>query len=267
MSVRSWCGTSPILAVSGFVILFTLWQLLCAAIRLSFPHLSVFVPTPIEVINAGFSLITTQQFWASFFLSNFRVITGWFLACLIAIPAGVFLARSTVMGRLILPVLDFCRYIPVAAIVPLSILWLGVEERQKIAVLIAGTFFQALVLVVDAIKRVPSTYLEAGLTLGVADNALARRVLFPAAWPAIFDACRVCVGLTWSYLLVAELVAAELGLGYQIIRAQRFLKADQIFFVVGVLGLIGFCYDRALLKLRRYAVPWEVAGQFPDEGS
>jgi NitT/TauT family transport system permease protein len=162
------------------------------------------------------------------------------------------------MGAVVLPVLDFCRYVPVAAIVPLSILWLGVEERQKVTILATGTFFQALVLVVDAIKRVPNAYLEAGLTLGVAGNGLARRVLFPAAWPAIFDACRVCVGLTWSYLLVAELVAAELGLGYQIIRAQRFLRADQIFFLIGVLGVIGFCYDRLLLKARRYAVPWEM---------
>jgi NitT/TauT family transport system permease protein len=174
---------------------------------------------------------------------------------------GVLLARNQLSGRIVLPVLDFCRYIPVAALVPLSILWLGVEERQKIVILTAGTFFQALVLVVDAIKRVPTPYLEVGLTLGVSGNRLAGRVLFPAAWPAIFDACRVCAGLTWSYLLVAELVAAELGLGYQIIRAQRFLKTDQIFFIIGVLGLIGFCYDRALLKLRNYVVPWDLLGR------
>lgn len=244
-------------AIAGLIALLVVWAVTAAIVRELRPQFSIFLPSPAAVWTAGVELVRTDSFWRSFMRSNARVLAAWIIACTLSIPLGVVIAKSTRASAVLMPLMDFGRYLPVAAIVPLSILWLGVGENQKIAVLAAGTFFQSFVLVVDAVRRVPRDQLDAARTLGAKGAKLSLRVLLPAAWPAIFDACRICVGLTWSYLLVAELVAAENGLGYEIIRAQRFLKADQIFFIVAVLGLLGILYDRSLLLLRRTVVPWE----------
>jgi len=141
--------------------------------------------------------------------------------------------------------------------VPLSIIWVGIGETQKVTVLFIGTFFQLLVMATDAARRVPSYHLESALTLGLSRSDLVLSVTLPAAGPQIYDACRVCVGLTWSYVLVAELVASERGIGYGIIRAQRFLQTDQIIVSMIVLGLVGLAYDRLFVVARPIWFPWD----------
>jgi len=217
---------------------------------------AVFLPGPGQVFSAGLAMLATPEFWTGFMVSNLRVLGGFSLAVALAIPVGVALGSIPRFAVVIGPLTDFGRFLPVAALVPLSIIWAGVGDLQKILVLAIGTFFHVLVMVSDAIRRVPQTHVDSALTLGASPARTIIRVLIPASMPQIFDACRVGVALTWSYLLVAELVASQTGLGAMIIRSQRFLQTDRILFVIFVLGLLGLAYDRSFTALRPYLFAW-----------
>lgn len=240
----------------GFACFLIIWGLLALMMRMYFPERSIFLPGPLQVLNAGIQLMSTSDFWKSMALTNLRVLGGFIIGAGVAIPIGLLLGSSPDLEGIASPVSDFGRYIPVPALVPLLIIWAGVGDLQKILLLSIGTFFQVLVLVTDAVRRVPLMHVDSALTLGTSQAHVVSRVILPASLPQIYDACRVGVGLTWSYLLVAEIVASENGLGYIIIRGQRFLQTDKIFFTIVVLGLLGLLYDRAFTISRRWLFPW-----------
>jgi NitT/TauT family transport system permease protein len=233
-----------------------IWHTLASLTRYRAPHLAAFVPTPAETARDGMRLIATSDFWLSFLASNFRVLAAFTLSALLAIPVGTAMGVSAPVRRLFGALFDFGRYLPVAAFVPLTILWAGVGDLQKILVLTMGTFFQLLVLTADAVRRVPDSHIDAARTLGVHGRQLTTKVVIPAALPEIYDACRVCIGLTWSWLIVAEIVASERGIGYIVIRSQRFLQTGTILFTIAVMGLIGVAYDRAFTVTRGWLFPW-----------
>lgn len=238
--------------------LLMLWAAAAIVVGAMVPRLQVFFPGPIQVASTFAEMIQTPDFWRAFLASNFRVLCGFFLACLFGIPLGLVAGAHERTLKLVGPAMDFGRYIPVAAIVPVLILWAGVGDLQKILLLAIGTFFQVFVLVADAVRRVPQTHIDSARTLGVTRREILLRVHLPASAPEIFDACRVGIGLTWSYLLVAEVVAAQEGLGYVIIRSQRFLQTDRIFVTIIVLGILGLAYDRVFTACRSPLFPWAV---------
>jgi NitT/TauT family transport system permease protein len=240
----------------GFACFLAIWGGLSFIMSRYFPERSIFLPGPVQVVKAGIQLMSTSEFWTALLVTNLRVLGGFVIGIGFAIPIGVLLGSSPDLEGIASPVSDFGRYIPVPALVPLLIIWAGVGDLQKVLLLSIGTFFQVLVLVTDAVRRVPLMHVDSALTLGTSPAHIVSRVILPASLPQIYDACRVGVGLTWSYLLVAEIVASENGLGYIIIRGQRFLQTDNIFFTVVVLGLLGLIYDRVFTISRRWLFPW-----------
>lgn len=232
------------------------WAIASAIVGAVAPIMGAFVPSPLRVLSTLWDMLHSSDFWKAFLASNFRVLAGFIVASFTAIPLGVVAGANERVSRLLAPAMDFGRYVPVAAMVPVLILWAGVGDLQKILVLAIGTFFQIFVLVADAVRRVPQTHVDSARTLGVRRSNLVLRVHLPASAPEIFDACRVGLGLTWSYLLVAEVVAAQQGLGYIIIRSQRFLQMDRIFVTIIVLGVLGLLYDRVFTSLRTPLFPW-----------
>jgi NitT/TauT family transport system permease protein len=207
---------------------------------------------------SAFKMLRSGSFWKDLAITNYRVIVGFLLSVATAVPLGVLLGAYPQLTGIAGPVSNFGRYLPVAALVPLLILWAGVGDQQKILVLYVGTFFQLLVLTTDAVRRVPLQHLDSAATLGANSWSMVVRVLVPAAMPQIYDACRVAVGLTWSYVLVAEIVASEHGLGASIIRSQRFLQTDRIVFTIIVLGLLGLFYDLCFTTPRNWLFPWAI---------
>lgn len=250
---RGWTSVATV-AVVGLV-----WEL-GARLIASRGGQAVFFPGVYQVMAAGTSMMGSSDFWWALLVSNLRVLAGFTLAALLAIPLGVFLGSFPRAGGLMAPIMDFGRYLPVPALIPLSIIWAGVGDFQKILVLFIGSFFHLLVMVADSIRRVPQLHVDSALTLGASPVRVVLKVLLPASLPQIFDACRVGVALTWSYLMVAELVASEVGLGAVIIRGQRFLETDRIFFVIFVLGLLGLLYDRFFTVLRPRFFYWAQEG-------
>ena len=145
---------------------------------------------------------------------------------------------------------------PAVAFIPLVMLWVGIDEGSKIAIIFIGTFFQMVLMVAEDVRRVPSAQIEAAQTLGATRSEVIQLVLLPSAKPALLDTMRVTMGWAWTYLVVAELVAANSGLGYAILKAQRFLQTDKIFAGIILIGLIGLVIDQLFRLAHRKAFPW-----------
>ena len=126
------------------------------------------------------------------------------------------------------PLVDFIRYMPVVGFVPLTIIWIGIGDSQKWSIVFIGTFFQEVLLVMDNVKRVPKELVDIGQTLGLKDVGILRRIILRASAPAIWDTLRISLGWAWTWIVLAELVAANTGLGYRISAAQRFFNTETI---------------------------------------
>jgi NitT/TauT family transport system permease protein len=154
------------------------------------------------------------------------------------------------------PLTDFIRYMPAVAFIPLVMLWIGIDEPSKIAIIFIGTFFQMVLMMAEDVRRVPLAQIETAQTLGASRREIVNLVLLPSAKPALLDTMRITMGWAWTYLVVSELVAANSGLGYSILKAQRFLQTDKIFAGIIIIGLIGLITDQLFRLIHRRAFPW-----------
>ena len=179
------------------------------------------------------------------------MVAGFVLSAVFALPLGLFIGSYRSVQALLEPLTDFIRYMPAVAFIPLVMLWVGIDEGSKIAIIFIGTFFQMVLMVAEDVRRVPAAQVEAAQTMGANRAELIEKVILPSAKPALLDTLRITMGWAWTYLVVAELVAANSGLGYAILRAQRFLQTDTIFAGIIVIGLIGLATD----QLFRLAAP------------
>jgi NitT/TauT family transport system permease protein len=154
------------------------------------------------------------------------------------------------------PTINFIRYLPVTSMIPLLILWVGIGIEQKVAVIIIGTFFQQIVLIADVAAQVPRDLINVSYTLGATRRQVVTRVLIPATLPGVVDALRITMGWAWTYLVVAELVAANTGLGYLSLQAMRGFRVDVIFLAILIIGLLGMIMDFTFRSLRRWLLAW-----------
>ena len=218
-------------------LLLLLWYLLTATGMVS----AVFLPSPGRVVQAFFSLWSVSFFQQELLPSLFRIGGAFLLSVVLALPLGVLSGQIPLVARLALPLCGFTRYLPVAALVPLCILWFGIGYAQKIAVITIGVVFQLTLLLTADSAAVPKELIEAGRTFGLSRGAVIWRIVLPCAMPSMWDDLRIAAGWAWSYLILAELVAGNRGIGYFIIQSQRYLVTDQVFagiLFVGILGLI-----------------------------
>jgi len=234
-------------AVIGFATLLVVW----AAVSLSGLVQPLFLPSPIAVGAKLFDQVASGELWSDMGVSIYRVMVGYLLASAIAIPIGVLCGSFNRVEAAIEPIMDFIRYMPVVAFVPLTILWVGTDDSQKFLIIFLGTFFQQVLMFADAVRQVPPSYLNLGATLGLSRLQILTRIVFPSALPRIWDALRISLGWAWTWLVVAELVAATSGMGYRITQGQRFLETDLIIGYVIVLGLLGLIFDQLMRGLGR----------------
>ncbi len=178
------------------------------------------------------------------------------LATLVAIPLGMLAGNLRVFEALFEPVIGFVRYMPVPAFIPLLMLYTGIGEAPKLLVIFIGTVVQETVMIADVTKTTKADLLRAAMALGANQRELFVRVIWPASLPGIFDVARVNLGFAWTYLVVAELVAANEGLGYRILKSQRFLQTDTIFLYLLIIGALGVASDAAFKLVQRRLFPW-----------
>lgn len=240
------------LSVASFGALFLLWAVLTYGGIVP----PLFLPAPDQVAENALLLFREFDLTQDILASMFRVTAGFFLAALIAVPLGILMGSLKVCEAAFEPVLGFIRYMPASAFIPLFILWLGIGESEKIAVIFFGTFFQMTLMVMDVTKNVPSDLIDTAYTLGVSPPGAFRRVILPASLPGILDTLRITFGWAWTYLVVAEIVAAGSGLGHMIMQSQRFLKTSHIVVGIIVIGVIGILIDIFFKWLQGRLFPW-----------
>ncbi len=185
-----------------------------------------------------------------------RVCIAFLLAALVGVPLGLFIGAYHWFESILQPVTEFIRYVPVPALVPLLIVVFGIDEAPKLMLIFIGTVFQIILMTSDEVRRVPMDLVHLCYTLGGKSSEVVFKVMLPAALPGIFDALRLCNGWAWTWLIVAELVAANEGMGFRIVRFQRYLDTDKLFFYLIILGLIGLLLDLLFRLLNRSLFRW-----------
>ena len=228
-----------LLSSASFVVVFIAWCILSYG-RFIDPF---FLPAPSTIVLTIYELFTKHNLLADIWASVYRVMVAFIASALLAIPLGVLMSTSRSFEVLMEPPIDFIRYLPVPALVPLTILWVGIGEASKILLLFIGTFFQLVLLVMDDANNVRKEYFEVAYTLGADTKDVITRVLVPAIMPSVYDDLRVTLGWCWTYLLIAEIVAAKTGIGHLIQEAQRFAKPQVVMSGVLLIGIIGIISD------------------------
>jgi NitT/TauT family transport system permease protein len=185
-----------------------------------------------------------------------RVAIGYSISVVIGVSLGLLIGSFRSAESYLEPQLGFLRYIPATALLPLFLFWLGIDETPKIALIVAGTVFYNILMFSDVVRNVPRELINASYTLGAGRWTVLRRVIFPHSLPGMIDVARINLAAAWLMLVVAELLAAEEGLAFRIVRAQRFRQVDRMFALLIVFGIIGVASDMALRWLRNRSAPW-----------
>jgi len=245
------------------VILFIAWLILTAGERPLINEL--FLPSPGKVLHglselffrdqchvdpAGQKVCSVLDSWLLKCIgwSFLRILTSFLLAAAVAIPLGIFMGAWEPINRLLDPIMAPLRYMPISAFIPLLILWLGIDEKEKIGFLFLGVFVYLLPVVIASIRAVPEELVQTALTLGASRFQVIRTVLLPAAMPDIFDSFRVMNAISWTYVILAEFVNTKFGLGRMIDLAGSHTKTAEVFAGILVIGIIGLATD-ALIRL------------------
>lgn len=236
----------------GLFLILTLWY---GATSFGFVK-AFFLPAPQKVFLSFLDLLTEGSLVHDALVSMGRIILGFAVSTLVSIPLGVLLALSKRFEALIEPLIAFIRYIPPAAFVPLTIIWFGVAETQKLVMLFLGIAPYLALLIADIVKNTRRDLMEAAQTLGASPREVIFSVILPAAYPGIWDSFRIMIGAAWSFVTVAEIIGASSGLGHLMIQSQRYLRTDNIFVVIITIGALGIFTDYFFKYTYKNFFPW-----------
>ncbi|MDI9405681.1 MAG: ABC transporter permease [Chitinophagaceae bacterium] len=240
------------LGLLGILTVLLLWWITTASGSVN----KLFLPSPQAVWLAG------QQQWSSGLLlkdalaSIQRVFIGFAMSAGLALPVGIAMGTSPVICRLLEPLMGLIRYMPAPAFIPLLIIYFGLDELPKVLLIFIGTFFFNTLMIMDSVKFVPRELMETARTLGGRTLPILVKVVAPFIAPQVLDTYRINMASAWNLVIVAELVAATEGLGKRISLAQRFLRTDEIFMGLIVIGLIGLLIDLGFRAVMRRACAW-----------
>jgi len=250
-------GARIALGVAFFVLFVAAWAVATLGGFVS----KTFLADPITMLKSGWVLLTEMGFAHDIGMTVWRVLGGFAIAAALALPLGVAMGAYKPIEAFFEPFVSFARYLPASAFIPLLILWAGIGEAQKLAVIFIGSFFQLVLMIAVAVGNTRRDLVEAAYTLGASDRSLVTRVLIPGAAPEIAEILRMVLGWAWTYVIVAELIGASSGIGHMITDSQALLATDQIIFGIIVIGVIGLLSDYLFKAVNRRLFPWAQLGK------
>ncbi len=240
------------LILASVVVPLTVWWLLSNYAGVN----PKFLPSPQDV-GGAFQRLWEKGFITQDILASFgRVAIGFTLAAIVSVPLGISMGAFASIRAMMEPIIGILRYMPAPAFIPLLIIYLGLNEEPKIALIFIGTVFYNTLMIMDAVKFVPKDLIETTYTLGGQRWQVLMSVITPYIIPSIIDTFRINIAASWNLVVIAELVAAEEGLGKRILLAQRFFKTDEIFACLIMLGVIGFALDLIFRWVLRTTCKW-----------
>lgn len=200
---------------------------------------------------------TTGEFWLDVYSSFVRVFLGFLLSFIISYPLAIVSLIHKPTREVIFYIVEFFRYLPIPVFIPLTILWFGVDDLSKVMIVFLGTFAQMIPMYYDSARLMDDEKFNSFIhALKWKRWKYVKKVVIPGSAPHILDDSRLCFGWAWTYLIIAELLGAENGMGYAIIRAQRYLATDKIFVYIIAIGVLGVIMDRSLVIIRQRAFKW-----------
>lgn len=218
---------------------------------------AAFLPGPLETAGAMGAMVKDGTLFSQGWASLQRVLLAVLLAAVVGIPIGVLMgAFGKIEGLLKWLVFPF-RSAPITAFIPVFMLFFGIEEGMKVWFLFFGTVVYIIPMTFDAIRAVPEQYVDAAVDFGFSPWKTLVHFVFPAAWPRIFDAIKVCTGIAWTYLVAAEIVNVTTGLGAVVQHAQRFQNTPKVYAGILFILLIGNATDLVLGQIKKRFFNWE----------
>jgi sulfonate transport system permease protein len=239
------------------LLIIVIWQVACVAGWISVRVL----PAPSDVALAGWKLLKSGELERNIWVSFWRAIVGFAIGGGIGFAFGLANGLSTLSNKLTDTTLQMIRNVPHLALIPLVILWFGIDEAAKLFLVALGVFFPIYLNTLHGIKTVDPQLIEMGRSYGMSDTELFRRVIFPGALPSIFVGLRFALGIMWLTLIVAETIAASSGLGYMAMQAREFMLIDVVVLSILIYALLGKLADSASRVLERLTLSWHPAFQ------
>jgi taurine transport system permease protein len=246
----------PLVSLAAVAAVLLLW-FVAGELQLANP---LFLPPPGEVLLTGRDLIVEGYRGVSLFGHTFvsvgRALLAFLIAALTGIPIGLMMGMSPTFNAALDPFVQFLRPLPKLALIPLVIVWFGIGEFSKFLLIYLSTFLTIVVASAAAVMSVPEGRIRAALSLGVNRWRLFRYVILPSALPELFTGVRVGIGIGWTTLIAAEMIASSSGLGWMVMNASSYLRTDVVMLGILILGITGYLLDLALVAAQTYWVHW-----------
>lgn len=240
-------GLALFLGLLVWAIFFGIWEI---GVRAQWMN-EILLPGPGRVVTALYTLFAENSFLADVVISVRRVLLSFAMACAIAVPLGILMGTFRAVEAFLGPFVSAWRYLPAPSFIPLLLMWFGAGEGQKLALLFIGAIWFLITLIADLTRNVPHELIRTSVTLGGNRRQVLRSVILPATLPGIVVAMRQILAVSWTYLVIAEITAADAGIGAMMMRAKRFLHVDQIMAGILVIGILGLFFDYLLRLLHR----------------
>lgn len=245
-------GQRLALGAVGWLAFLALWQV-TSQMELAPDRL---YPGPAAVFSSLQELFLEKDFFSDVLASVSRIVISFGIAILIALPLGLLMGSFARVDSILNPLLGAWRYLPAPAFIPLLLMWLGTGNSQKITLLLMGVVFFLVIMLADVTRQTPRVLIETAKTLGGGRRIILWTVLFRNSLPGYVDTCRQMLAVSWTYLVIAEIVAATDGIGAMMMRAKRFVHVDDIMAGIVTIGVLGLLFDVLFRLVYRKCFPY-----------
>ncbi|MGV8979969.1 ABC transporter permease subunit [Clostridium sp.] len=208
----------------------------------------------VDIMKNGYKNYTLMQHLGA---SMERLIIAFFAAAVIAVPLGLASGYNSKIRAILEPIIEFYRPLPPLAYYTLLVLWLGIENGSKIVLLLLACFAPIYISCVSAVMKIKEDYINSAYTVGASKLQIFIYVIFPACLPDIFIGLRTALGVGYTTLVSAEMVAASSGIGWMVLDASRYLRSDIIFLGIIIMGITGILLDKSIQFVEHKVVPWK----------
>ncbi len=243
-------GYVSVLGITGILLV---WELVC---RLNIVP-PLFLPAPSAIITDGWDMISSGELFQNLIASLYRIVGGYLIGAVLGILIGLLLGFSKLADAIFTPIVYSIYPIPKIALLPLIILWFGIGEMPKVAIIALGVFFPVLINTFSGVKSVDPSLIKAAVTFGSNHMNVIRKVILPGALPTIFAGLKLAAGTALLLLVSAEMIAAEYGIGAMVLHYGNLMITTKLMAGVLILSLLGLTFNRGLQWLERKLIPWK----------
>lgn len=243
----------PWLSLISFCLILLVWEFV--SWRQWVPPL--FLPAPSAILAEGWAMIKTGLIFKHILASLGRILWGFLIACSLGIGVGILIGFFSIPEAVGNPIIAATFPIPKIAILPLLILWLGIGEASKVAVIVLGVFFPVVINIYTGVKNVDPLLIKAALSLGSNRTRIIRKVIFPSILPMIFAGMKLGMGIALLLVVAAEMVAADAGIGFMILNAADLMETKKLMVGLVILSLLGIFFNWLFQRLERMFIPWK----------